>query len=345
MDLASLKKRLLASSEKEITLNHDEYKTLAAAAAPEVHPISVTLRLQRSTFRISDVNPAAMTVAFLVDEAITKWKSLTDTSFSIYSDRDYKHSVSDAFLQVCTYPRTLYVKTEQTGFSDFTEDDALKYAGVQDIDMDDEENSVFPAPITIHDDNDLLAHAVKDLELKHALYNPIEKGCEYTRREFISAVLVLAASIAGVKLACEEQVDGSAGKGPVDWMAHYQNHRICITEGKKDNISGGLYQNLAQLAAASEGRGTKRSFCVDLPLFGIATTYTEWIFLRLEPIGPAGAVRSAVRLPTDYINVKSNLKGDTKAVAERIAALLLHQKGLVDTQTGGEGAKKSKAGA
>ena len=34
------------------------------------------------------------------------------------------------------------------------------------------------------------------------------------RREFISPILVLAASISGVKLACEEQVDASAGKGP-----------------------------------------------------------------------------------------------------------------------------------
>ena len=111
MDLASLKKRLLSSSEKEITLNHDEYKALAAAAAaPEVHAISVTLKHQRSTFRIADVDPSAMTVAFLVDEAITKWKSLSDTSFSIYSDKDFKHSVSDAYLQVCTYPRTLFVK-------------------------------------------------------------------------------------------------------------------------------------------------------------------------------------------------------------------------------------------
>ena len=36
-------------------------------------------------------------------------------------------------------------------------------------------NLVFPPPIEIDDDNGLLTHAVKDLELKHALYNPIEK--------------------------------------------------------------------------------------------------------------------------------------------------------------------------
>lgn len=342
MDSAVLKKRLRASNGKPITLTSEECKILAAE--PTVDPVSVTLKFQRSTIRIADIDRSTITVAFLANEAIAKWSSsLSDANISLYTEREYTYAVSDAYLKGCTYPRTLFVKSEQTSFSEFSEDEALKYAGVQDIDMDNEEKSVFPPVVAIDDDNELLAHAVKDLHLKHTLYNPIEKGCEYTRREFISSVLVLAASIAGVKLTCEEQINGSSGKGPVDWMAHYQNHRICITEGKKDNISGGLYQNLAQLAAASEGRGTKRSFCADLPLFGIATTYTEWIFLRLEPRNSGASDRSAVRLPTDYINVKRNLKGDTKAVAERIVGLLLHQKQLVDKQTGGD-MKKSKTG-
>jgi hypothetical protein len=343
MDLVALQEKLRASTA-EITLTQAECKILAAAPPTTPTPISLTLKYKQSSLRIVDLDRSAITVDFLESETIAKWSSLSDANFRLYNEKEYRHAVSDAYLKACTFPRTLFVKTEQTGFSDFTEDDALRYAGVQDIEMDNEKNSVFPDPIEIDDNEELLAHAVKDLGLKHKLYNPIEKGCEYTRREFISAVLILAASLAGVKLACEEQVDGSKGKGPVDWMAHYQNHRICITEGKKDNISGGLYQNLAQLAAASEGRGTKRAFCIDLPLFGIATTYTEWIFLRLDPtIKTDGEQRSAVRLPTYVINYGRNLKQDTKAVAERIAALLLDQKKQVDEQNGGVGAKKNRA--
>ena len=71
------------------------------------------------------------------------------------------------------YPRTFFVKMEQIGFSDFTKDDALKYAGVKDIEMDEDKNSVFPDPIIINDNNELLAHVVEDLQLKHKLYNPI----------------------------------------------------------------------------------------------------------------------------------------------------------------------------
>jgi len=79
----------------------------------------------------------------------------------------------------------------------------------------------------------------------------------------------------GVKLACEEEVEGTRAKAPVDWIAHYERHGICITEGKKDNISGGIGQNVAQLTALGEKRGTKRAYQVDLPLFGVATTYIE----------------------------------------------------------------------
>jgi hypothetical protein len=174
------------------------------------------------------------------------------------------------------------------------------------------------------------------------LYDPIEEGCEYTRREFISPILILAASIAGVKLACEEQVDGSAGKGPVDWIVHSLNHRICITEGKKDNITQGLYQNLAQLTAAGEGRGEKRAFRVDLPLYGIATTYAEWIFIRLDP-SSTGQDRRAMRLRTMGVALNTPyLKQTVRDVAGRLAGLLSHQKNLVEKESG-ESAKRHKS--
>eukprot|EP00978_Attheya_sp_CCMP212_P046264 scaffold380892_cov57-Attheya_sp.AAC.3 len=38
-------------------------------------------------------------------------------------------------------------------------------------------------------------------------------------------------------------------------MAHYDGHGICITEGKKDNITGGLYHNLALLWHKEEVQG------------------------------------------------------------------------------------------
>lgn len=101
-----------------------------------------------------------------------------------------------------------------------------------------------------------------------------------------------------------------------------------ITEGKKDNISGGIGQNIAQLTALGEKRGTKRTYQVDLPLFGVATTYIEWVFIRLSP---AGYARQAVRLPTMFATTDEQVKN----VAECLAGILSSQKNLVDGATGG----------
>jgi len=245
---------------------------------------------------------------------------------------------------VCAFPLVVFVKRAQKIFSDFSDVEALKYAGVKEIITVEENDHVsFPLPADINNFDKFFLHAIEDLNVRHKLYDPLEEGCEYTRREFISPILVLAASISGVKLACEEQIEGSVGKGPVDWVAHYQNHRICITEGKKDNITQGLYQNLAQLAAAGEGRGEKRVFSVDLPIYGIATTYTEWIFVRLDPVSE-GTIRHAVRLPTMQIsrNKQKIFKETVKDIVSRLAGLLLSQKITVDRNTG-EAAKRAKS--
>lgn len=334
----------LKLSNAGVTLTDDEYKTLTNDRL-----ISFSMKYGRFSSVVPSTRRKTLTVNFIEGEAKQKWTELSDIHFSLYSDKEGKHKINDNFLQVCALPLVVFVKATQKGFSDFTDIEALEYAGVKEITTvaEDVQDSFFPPPSSIDEDSEvtlLLEHAIQDLKNRHKLYDPLEEGCEYTRREFISPILVLAASISGVKLACEEQVEGSAGKGPVDWVAHYQNHRICITEGKKDNITRGLYQNLAQLTAAGEGRGKKRLFCVDLPLYGIATTYTEWIFLRLDP-PPAndGQERSAIRLET-MIVARPNapfFRQSVAIVASRLAGLLSSQKQLVDNATG-EAAKRTK---
>uniref|UniRef100_A0A7S3L7R5 Uncharacterized protein n=1 Tax=Amphora coffeiformis TaxID=265554 RepID=A0A7S3L7R5_9STRA len=255
--------KLQSASSSSITLNAEECKTLISATEKPSF-VSVTLKFSRyGSFEISDFALPALTIDALRSEATAKWNRMVENDFLIFSNDKYTHEVSDNYLHHVKCPRTFFIKTKQIGFSEFNENQALDYAGVNeivDVALDD---ARFPSPVSIPDNDPLLLHTVKELELKHNLYNPLEKGCEYTRREFISSVLVLAASIADVKMACEEDVHGSVGYGPVDWTAHYHNHRMCITEGKKDIATQGLYQNLAQLAAAEEGRGQKRQFCVD----------------------------------------------------------------------------------
>ena len=285
--------------------------------------VVVTLKYSnREKVEVSSLSPEAITVSFLKSQAEEIWTELQDKDFVLEGGKN--HAIDDAFLGKCTFPLNLTVKVDQSGFSDcMSLEKALSYAGVEALKVGDAATLTFPARLPIDKSDPVLLHAYEDLRLKHALYDPLEEGCEYTRREFISPILVLAATKAGVKLACEEEVEGTRAKGPVDWMAHYERHGICITEGKKDNISGGIGQNVAQLTALGEKRGTKRAYQVDLPLFGVATTYIEWVFIRLSP---AGDTRQAVRLPTMYATSNEQVKN----VAECLAGILLSQKDLLD---------------
>ena len=335
MALEALKLKLRNAG---ITLTKDECTLLA-----DDLPVSCSIKRDRSTAVVPNVLRSLLTVDFIEDQARLKWNELNDSNFSLFSDKECKNRINDNYLQVCAFPLVVFVKTTQKGFAEFSDVEALRYAGVKEIITVEENDRVsFPPPVDIKDSDKLFKHAIEDLNVRHKLYDPLEEGCEYTRREFISPILVLAASISGVKLACEEQLEGSVGKGPVDWVGHYQNHRIYIAEGKKDNITQGLYQNLAQLAAAGEGRGEKRVFSVDLPIYGIATTYTEWIFVRLDPLSE-GTTRHAVRLPTMQIsrNKQTIFKETVKDVASQLAGILLSQKNTVARNTG-EAAKRAK---
>lgn len=294
MALEALKLKLRNAG---ITLTNDECTLLV-----DDLPLSCAIKRSRSTAVVPNVLQNMLTIDFIEDQARLKWKELNESNFSLFSDKECKNRINDNYLQICACPLVVFVKTTQKGFSEFSDVEALKYAGVKEIITVEENDHVsFPPPVDINDSDKSLKRAIEDLNVCHKLYDPLEEGCECTRREFISPILVLAASISGVKLAFEEQVEGSVGEGPVVWVAHCQNHRTCITEGKKDNIAQGLHQNLAQLAAAGEGRGEKQVFSVDLPICGIATTHTEWIFVRLDPL-LEGTTRQAFRLPTVQIS-------------------------------------------
>ena len=197
------KKKVQSSS---ITLSAEECKALLnAAASPSF--VSVTLKYSSyGSFEIPDFSLPALTVDALRKEATVHWNRLMENDFSIFSNDKCTHEVSDNYLLHAKYPRTFFIKTRQIGFSEFNEHQALEYAGVKeilDVELDDPR---FPPALSISDNDPLLLHTVKELKLKHRLYNPLEKGCENTRREFISSVLVLAASLAEVKMACEENI-------------------------------------------------------------------------------------------------------------------------------------------
>lgn len=209
----------------------------------------------------------------LSDAVKNKWKEFEVADFKMLVEAV---TLSSDRISQLEFPATVTVESLRKGFSDFKEAEAYTYAGVTSTTTD---SNKFPLPASIEADGEWFQHALKDLVLKHDLYGNLWEGCEYTRREFISSVLILSAKLAGVMLAVEEQVEGRLGRGPTDWVALYQSYRICITEGKKDSLSDGVIQNIAQLSACREDRNPKRKFNPDVPSYGIATTYHERVFL------------------------------------------------------------------
>lgn len=133
----------------------------------------MTIKYSRyGSFQISDIALPALTVHTLRNEAISKWEKLKENDFSIFSDDKYTHEVTDNYLQNAKHPRTLYVKTKQIGFSDFSEAQALLYAGVKDIVGVRLDDARFPEPVDIPDDHPVLLHTLEELKLKHALTTP-----------------------------------------------------------------------------------------------------------------------------------------------------------------------------
>lgn len=77
---------------------------------------------------------------------------------------------------------------------------------------------------------------------------------EAAKRLFINAVLmaVIDCFPADLHFSVEQQIQGSLGCGPLDYLLKYRDYNIIVTEAKKDDIDGGIAQNVAQLKAVSE---------------------------------------------------------------------------------------------
>ena len=243
---------------------------------------------------------------------------------------------SDTIYSELKFPLQVTVVNLSKGFSTFKDDEAYAYARVNSATTDADK---FPRPVEIVTEDEWFQHALKDLRIKHELFGALTEGCEYTRREFISAVIILSAKIAGVKLAVEENIQGRLGNGPVDWVALYESYRICITEGKKDNLSNGVIQNIAQMVASREDRNPKRKFSPTIPSFGIATTYHQWVFLKLtdEPRDLFRSTDDSIVISQDY------LEESLKAVVSQIVGIFMEQKSEIDSVSGRGTTKMTKA--
>jgi len=145
-----------------------------------------------------------------------------------------------------------------------------------------------PSVETLDDrDKTLINHLKKEIVLRWSVLKPMYQYHE-AMREFISPFLISVINSfnePALKLLPQRRIDGSIGKGPVDYTIEYKGKVICVTEGKVTEFVQGISMNLAQLNSAAEENTRNRKLPEDTDeqereaLYGIVSTGDVWRFL------------------------------------------------------------------
>jgi len=184
---------------------------------------------------------------------------------------------------------------------------------------------------------------------------------EYTKREFISPVLIGSLQIVDeITMMCEKKIIGSFGNGPVDYSLIYKNINIVLTEAKKEDMEGGLIQNLVQQEASHESLAyailpadcknvavtrnvRKRKFdeisksVARLPSYGIVTNGNCWIFSKIvrNPDNNSSVIYKSspfkLILSADGEKECAAQLEEIEIIVSGIVAICLQQKCIIDT--------------
>lgn len=110
-------------------------------------------------------------------------------------------------------------------------------------------------------------------------FGNISEGKEAKRVQLISPIIVIVCAKLGgsIQLLVEEDLDGERihAHGHFEFVLKRNNKRICIVVAKKDDILQGKTQALVGCEAMADVEN------IDT-VYGIATNYLEWCFLKNE---------------------------------------------------------------
>ena len=291
-----------------------------------------------------------ISLSFLRDSVREKFPDFMLTAFILrWDDANGARIDSDANIALhltsfgCNL--TVFIEMDCKGFSLFTIEDALAYAGATGVTPIVDDQKFVSAG---YDDDDvtikpLLDDAFREIMARIPVFGPVDRTQnETTVREFITPVLLAAARIAkDIRLECEKTISGSKGNGALDYAAEYKESNVVITEAKKDNVDSGLGQNIAQLVSSREDYvcrvlGFKRKIedmspaISSVPSFGAVSTATCWIFTLLEGSAVYRSRLFTVSLssPTDDGSI---LRRELYMVIRQLVGLLETQKVAVDS--------------
>ena len=238
-------------------------------------------------------------------DIVTLWKELAGRRFHLSLPKSplteatlddiLNHEGDDPLEIICVKPK---------GFSKFTPDEAIQYAKMPLISLAAigvSKQFQFFESVALHMlDKEKLEkeseYLSTDLRRRIKCLD-MDQSVEYTMRELISPILIGAMMLSAddhLKLICEQNIEGTRGNGPVDYVISFKSINIVLTEAKKEKVDVGVAQNIAQQVANREQLarklfnvvGMKRNYddllseISEVPTYGIITTGDEWLFTR-----------------------------------------------------------------
>jgi hypothetical protein len=300
----------------------------------------------------------------LVSGIQLKWSAFKIMEFEL-TFTNTTDVVTQASLQLHNNQQTfnITIKSCCLGFSDYAnkKSAALDVAGVAVVDpslllTDD---NVFPLTV-----ESVVENAAEEVQIelaKRARAINLEEACEYTKREFISPLLIAAVCVCNVSgklisMICEKLVVGKHGRGPIDYALMFKRIFVLLTEAKNTDLEGGQAQNVVQQESCREslanafvpiklvGENRKRKFnevynvVRTIPTFGIVTTGRQWRFTKVDHSHDQTMVTTSSTFdllldPTADPAQKATQLQNIKAILRRIVGVLEHQMALVNDHT------------
>ncbi|POG60159.1 hypothetical protein GLOIN_2v1716296 [Rhizophagus irregularis DAOM 181602=DAOM 197198] len=169
--------------------------------------------------------------------------------------------------------------------------------------------------------------------------DPVVDSNEAMQCEYISTILHTAVSILGdLVITPQANIIGEENTGCVDYaikkiISELLEEIICITEGKQNQATIGICQNLLQCRSACDmninmkkkKRKVDDEFDPDYDyVYGIVSTGTDWYFILHSTEGIYSTSRTEYRisLTEDILKNDTKLRKNVKRVLEVIVGLL-----------------------
>jgi len=196
-----------------------------------------------------------------------------------------------------------------------------------------------PVPHPIDESSKEFKLCIDDILRRIRNMGPVVDSNEAMRCEYISTILHTAVSLLeGLVITPQMNVTGEENTGRVDYaikkiLDDLLEEIICITEGKQNQATIGICQNLLQCRSACDmninmnkkKRKVDEAFDPDYDyVYGIVSTGTDWYFILHSTEGIYSTSRTEYRisLTEDALKDDTELRKNVKRVLEVIVGLL-----------------------